>query len=146
MNKYEQFNNCKARIQNQLRIHWQWLRKEEDYQEAFKFIECCMNQAVSKDEDFKTDHKGQEMTKEEFNLSDKQHRNAYEDTEDLDNLYDEKDVKEFIQLLKKMPNAEGDINCQCVSGKNIEGGKDFVCDFCINLNKLAGDKLTKCQR
>ena len=40
------FNNCKARIKNQLRIHWKWLRKKEDYKEVFEFIESCMNQAI----------------------------------------------------------------------------------------------------
>ena len=48
MNRFEVFNNCKARIQNQLRIHWMWLRKEEDYKKVFEFIEVCMNQAVKK--------------------------------------------------------------------------------------------------
>ena len=48
MNKYEVFNNCKARIKNQLRLHWVWLRKKEDYKEVFKMIECWMNQAIIK--------------------------------------------------------------------------------------------------
>lgn len=48
MNKFELFNNCKARIHNQLRIHWKWL-KNEDWKEAFEFIENCMNQACEKD-------------------------------------------------------------------------------------------------
>jgi len=49
MNRFEVFNNCKARIKNQLRIHWHWLRKEENYKEVFQFIESCMNQAIKKD-------------------------------------------------------------------------------------------------
>ena len=48
MNKYELFNNCKARIHNQLRIHWKWL-KDKDWEEAWEFIETCMNQANKKD-------------------------------------------------------------------------------------------------
>lgn len=49
MNKFEVFNDCKARIQNQLRIHWRWLRKKS-WEEAFEFIETCMNQATEKDD------------------------------------------------------------------------------------------------
>lgn len=45
---YDVLNNCKARIKNQLRIHWKWLREKEDYEEVFKFIESCMNQAIKK--------------------------------------------------------------------------------------------------
>lgn len=37
----------------------------------------------------------------DFNLSEKRHRNAYEDTNDLDWIYDEKDIKKFIKILKK---------------------------------------------
>ena len=47
MNRFEVFNNCKERIQNQLRIHWHWL-KDKDYEEVSKFIEVCMNQAIKK--------------------------------------------------------------------------------------------------
>jgi hypothetical protein len=38
--------NIKARIRNQLRIHWAWVRGH-DFGEAYKFIEGCINQAVS---------------------------------------------------------------------------------------------------
>ncbi len=48
MNKFEVFDNCKARIKNQLRIHWGWLRKKKDYKDMFEFIESCMNQAIKK--------------------------------------------------------------------------------------------------
>ncbi len=53
MNKHEIFNNCKARIKNQLRIHWKLLRKKDDYREAFDFIENCMNMVIKKDEEKK---------------------------------------------------------------------------------------------
>ncbi len=36
----------KARIKNQLRIHWGWIRKKEDYMEMYKFIEVWINQAI----------------------------------------------------------------------------------------------------
>ncbi len=36
------------RIRNQLRIHWLWLKKKEDYKEIADFIDGCINQAVSK--------------------------------------------------------------------------------------------------
>lgn len=36
------------RIRNQLRIHWNWLRKKENYNEAADFIDSCMRQALSK--------------------------------------------------------------------------------------------------
>ncbi len=48
MNKDEVFDNCKARIKNQLRIHWVWLRKEEDYEKVFKSIEAWMNKAIKR--------------------------------------------------------------------------------------------------
>jgi len=37
-----------------------------------------------------------------FNLSEKRHRNAYEDTPELDWIYDERDIKEFVKRLKDM--------------------------------------------
>jgi len=35
------------RIRNQLRIHWGWLKREEDYNEIADFIQACMSQALS---------------------------------------------------------------------------------------------------
>lgn len=37
-----------ARIKNQFRIHWRWLKDKEDYKEVVKFIECCINQMEGK--------------------------------------------------------------------------------------------------
>ena len=39
-------DNIKARIKNQLRIHWKWVRGQT-FDEAYKFFENCINQAVS---------------------------------------------------------------------------------------------------
>lgn len=36
------------RIRNQLRIHWQWLRKEKDYNKVGDMINTWMRQALSK--------------------------------------------------------------------------------------------------
>jgi len=38
----------KARIRNQLRIHWFWLKKKEDYNEIADLIYCWIKQALSK--------------------------------------------------------------------------------------------------
>lgn len=35
------------RIRNQLRIHWLWLKKKEDYNEVADFIDSCIAQACS---------------------------------------------------------------------------------------------------
>jgi hypothetical protein len=39
-----------ARIRNQLRIHWSWLRKEEDYNEVADYIRAWARQVTSKKE------------------------------------------------------------------------------------------------
>lgn len=36
------------RIRNQLRIHWNWLKEKEDYNEVAEFIDSCIKQAVKK--------------------------------------------------------------------------------------------------
>lgn len=71
-------------------------------------------------------------------LSDK----TYENPKALDEIvFKLKDVKEFIKKLKKLPNAEGGENCQCVPDWMVDGGKGFKCDFCKEIDKLAGEKL-----
>lgn len=50
MNKFEIFNNIKERLHNQLRIHWNWIRQQEDYEEAFNLMEAWINQVANKDE------------------------------------------------------------------------------------------------
>lgn len=70
------------------------------------------------------------MKKEaEFNLSTTRHRNAWEDSPELDWMYDEKDVKKFIRKLKE---------------EIIEiGFTDVVYkkDIFLIIKKLAGDEL-----
>lgn len=34
----------RARVRNQLRIHWGWLRDIEDYNEAADFVDNCIKQ------------------------------------------------------------------------------------------------------
>lgn len=34
------------RIRNQLRIHWNWLKDKEDYNEVADFIDACIRQAI----------------------------------------------------------------------------------------------------
>ena len=36
------------RIRNQLRIHWMWLKKKEDYNEIADFIDFCIKQVTNK--------------------------------------------------------------------------------------------------
>jgi len=80
----------------------------------------------------------------EFNLSKKITTDLYKEgykNEVLVSGIDVEDVKEFIRLLKMLPNADGGTNCECVPNEFVEGGKGFMCEFCKGLNKLAGDKL-----
>jgi hypothetical protein len=69
-------------------------------------------------------------------LSEKSHRNAYEDTPDLDNQYDEKDVKEFIRLLKEAC-GENDLDVMLLDGED----GDITIPLLEYIDKLAGDKL-----
>ena len=72
------------------------------------------------------------MKRKEFNLSDKVHRTAYEDNEDLDNLYDEQDVKEFIKRLKS------DMCDFLVPSKLNNNDYESLMNM---IDRLAGDKL-----
>ena len=68
-------------------------------------------------------------------LSEKSHRNAYEDTPDLDNQYDEKDIKEFIRLLKE-EIEEPPIDNESIIGFSVQNIR-----FNRILDKLAGGEL-----
>ena len=59
-----------------------------------------------------------------------------------ENGFRTKEIKNLIKKLKKAKNAEGSTNCQCLSGKFIEGGKDYTCDFCKDLIKIVGKELS----
>ena len=37
-------NMSLERLKNQMRIHWHWIRQKEDYEEAYKMLECFFNQ------------------------------------------------------------------------------------------------------
>lgn len=89
MNQYELFNNCKARIHNQLRIHWIWLRKEEDYKEVFKFIECCMNQAVNRTKE--NEKLNPEFMKNPKNILKEKPKSPFESDDERDEEDDELD-------------------------------------------------------
>jgi len=69
------------------------------------------------------------MKKERFVLSEKRHRNAYEDEPDLDWLYDEKDVKKFIRKLKEEITEIGFTDVV------------YKKDIFMIIKKLAGDEL-----
>jgi hypothetical protein len=66
---------------------------------------------------------------EKQTLSDKIHRNAYEDTPDLDDLIDVNDVKDFIKEIKLYSKI-----------LDIKGKEHFLISE-EDLHKLAGDKL-----
>ncbi len=82
------------------------------------------------------------MVNKEWNLSDKMFnkvKGRYTGKES--GFLTNRDVKEFIRRLKKLPNSDGGTNCECIDGSMIKGGKGYTCEFCIGLLKLAGSSL-----
>lgn len=73
------------------------------------------------------------MTEE--TLSDKIHRNSYEDTPDLDSLIDVKDVKDFIKKLKEELKLLHD------NEDSIFGSDEYIFLKEV-IDKLAGKELT----
>ncbi len=37
----------KARLRNQMRIHWKWLRNKENHEHVSDFLDACVNQATA---------------------------------------------------------------------------------------------------
>jgi len=46
-------NLIKGRIENQLRIHWNWVKDYENYLEVSRFINGCINQAIDKSKEMR---------------------------------------------------------------------------------------------